>query len=71
MKTLELVFTTAGGGTARLSVPEPVLPVNQTEINRVMDLIITRNVFETNTGAFSAKKAVRVVDHAVTDIPLS
>lgn len=70
MQTLELMFATSVGTTFRLSVPNPIVPLNTAEVNRVMDLIISKKVFDTGAGELVTKKSVRMIDHTVSEIAL-
>lgn len=71
MKTLELQFTTAGGGTVTLAVADPIMPINAVTVAAAMDTIISRRIFDTPTGPIAGKKGVRLVDHQVADIALA
>ncbi|BAU29178.1 hypothetical protein DFP93_11763 [Aneurinibacillus soli] len=71
MKTLELQFTTAGGGTVTLAVADPIMPINAAAVAAAMDVVISRGIFDTSTGPIVGKKSVRLVDHQVADIALA
>lgn len=71
MKTLELQFTTAGGGMVTLAVADPIMPINAASVATAMDVIMSRKVFDTPTGPIVGKKGVRLVDHQVSDIALA
>lgn len=70
MQTLEMIFATTVGTTFRLSIPNPLVPVNQQEVNRVMDLIISKKVFDVGAGELVNKKAIRLIDHTISEIAL-
>jgi hypothetical protein len=66
-KTLELHFTTQLGKTARISIDEPVDPVDPSNVKQVMDTLIATNVFQSNSGSLAAVKGARVIERNVTD----
>ncbi|EDL65975.1 DUF2922 domain-containing protein [Bacillus sp. SG-1] len=66
-KTLELQFTTQLGKTARLSIDEPIEPVDPANVKMVMDTLIATNVFQSNSGALAAAKGARVIERNVTE----
>ncbi|WP_421381768.1 DUF2922 domain-containing protein [Bacillus salacetis] len=66
-KTLELQFLTQFGETARLSVDEPIEPVDPVQVKQVMDTIIATNVFQSNTGTLVSAEGARVVERNVTE----
>ncbi|WP_421381738.1 DUF2922 domain-containing protein [Bacillus salacetis] len=66
-KTLELQFLTQFGKTARVSVDEPIEPVDPVQVKQVMDTIIATNVFQSNTGALVSAEGARVVERNVTE----
>jgi hypothetical protein len=70
MQTLEMLFATSVGTTFRMSVPNPIVPIDQQQVNQVMDLIVAKKVFDTGAGELVNKKAIRLVDHTVSEIPL-
>jgi hypothetical protein len=71
LQTLELMFTTSGGGTMRLTISNPKVSLTPAEVASVMDLIIARNVFMTSSGTIVGKKAARLVEQTVADIALN
>ncbi|RIW28767.1 DUF2922 domain-containing protein [Bacillus salacetis] len=66
-KTLELQFTTELGKMARLSVEEPIEPVDPAKVKQVMDTIIATNVFLSNSGSLVAVEGARVIERNITD----
>ncbi|QYY43722.1 DUF2922 domain-containing protein [Aneurinibacillus thermoaerophilus] len=68
MKTLELTFTMSSGGTMRIIIPNPKLPVDSVEVARVMDLIVDKQMFVTKAGHVVGKKAARLLDQTVSSI---
>ncbi|OES46738.1 hypothetical protein BA724_00810 [Domibacillus iocasae] len=67
-KTLQLQFTTAGGGTSSITIDAPAEPVNAAAVQQAMDAIIASNVFITTTGSFVSAKGASLIDREVTEI---
>ncbi|RLQ93373.1 DUF2922 domain-containing protein [Falsibacillus albus] len=67
-KALELQFLTSDGKTAKLSIDDPIEPIDTVQVKQSMDQIIAADVFFTSTDAsYSAVKGARVVERNVTD----
>ncbi|MGP4082220.1 DUF2922 domain-containing protein [Pseudalkalibacillus sp. R45] len=70
-KQIELLFENQEGKTVRLSLDEPVEPVDTIALEAAMDQILAENAFVSSGGDLVAKKGARIVERNVTDIPLS
>lgn len=70
MKTLEFTFQNSLGKTVRMSLNDPVEPVDTTAVNAVMDAAIAKNIFELSGGELTAKLGARLIERNVTDITL-
>lgn len=70
-KTLELAFENAGGKVVRLTLDNPVEPVNAQAVNHAMDTILAQNAFTSSGGDFIKKSGARIVERNVTEIPLA
>ncbi|MBL5768167.1 MULTISPECIES: DUF2922 domain-containing protein [Heyndrickxia] len=71
MKTLELQFTTSENKTARISIEEPIEPVDTNKVKAAMEEIIASNVFISSTGsAYTEIKGVRLIENNVTEYNL-
>lgn len=68
--TLELIFQTASGKTVRITLRDPIQPVNPAEVNAVMDTVIAQNIFRANNDPWVAKVGARLQDRTVTEIAL-
>ncbi|WP_286883397.1 DUF2922 domain-containing protein [Aneurinibacillus sp. UBA3580] len=68
MKTLEMTFATSGGGTVRIAVPNPKLPVDPIEVANTMELLVAKQAFSAMSGNIVGKKAARVIDHTVLPV---
>lgn len=69
-KTLELQFTNQEGKVARISIDDPIEPVDPAAVSAAMDTILTADVFTSAGGSFVAKKGARVVERNVAEIVL-
>lgn len=70
-KVLELAFENAGGKVVRISLDNPVEPVNAQTVNHAMDTILAQNAFTSSGGDFIKKNSARIVERNITDIPLA
>ncbi|RIW34275.1 DUF2922 domain-containing protein [Bacillus salacetis] len=66
-KALELQFLTQAGKTARISIDEPVEPVDTDQVKQVMDTLIATNVFQSTSGALVSADGARVVERNITE----
>ena len=69
-QVLELQFETAAGKTATIAIDAPKPKVTSEEIQKVMQTIIAKNVFEGQAGALVTMTGARIVDRQVTEIDL-
>ena len=67
-KVLRMVFDTAGGNSFTLTMPEPRENVTLAEIEAAMDMIITKDLFNTKGGSLTAKRDIRIVDTVTNDL---
>ncbi|MCF6136814.1 DUF2922 domain-containing protein [Pseudalkalibacillus berkeleyi] len=70
-KQIELLFENEEGGTVRISLEEPVEPVDTLALNSAMDKIISDNALISSGGDLVAKRGARIVERNVTDVPLA
>ena len=66
-KVLELEFKTETGKAAKLSINDPIEPIDTVAVKAAMDNLIATNVFASATGAFVSVEGARVVERNVTD----
>ena len=66
-KTIELLFTNTNGKISKLTVDNPVEPIDPIAVKQVMEQIITANVFTGTNGEFAAAAEARLVEHNVTE----
>lgn len=66
-RTLELQFTTDLGRIARLTVDQPIEPVDPAAVKLAMESIIASNAFFSSYGNFVAVNSARVVERNVTE----
>lgn len=67
-KVLKLSFTTAGGKTFTLSLPNPREDLSQAEILAVMNQMIAEDILMTTSGALTGVKDAKVIDTVVNDL---
>lgn len=67
-KVVKLTFTTTGGQTLTISIPDPKEGLDQAEAEAVMDTIIQKNIFLTSSGALAGKKDIKVVSMTIRDL---
>ncbi|WP_226676494.1 DUF2922 domain-containing protein [Rossellomorea aquimaris] len=66
-KVLELEFKTEVGKIAKLSINDPIEPIDTLAVKAAMDNLIATDVFGGSTGAFVSVEGARVVERNVTD----
>ena len=69
-KVLELLFETETGKTATLAIDAPKPNVTPSEIQQVMQTIISSNVFGGQVGAFVSIKGARIIERKVSEFAL-
>ncbi|SHJ28445.1 DUF2922 domain-containing protein [Desulfofundulus thermosubterraneus] len=67
-QTLRMVFKNESGSNFTISLDNPRDNVTAAEIEAVMDLIISRNVFLTGGGALVSKQDVQIIDRTTNDL---
>jgi hypothetical protein len=71
VRTLEMTFTTSGGGTVRITVPNPKVPIDSAQVASVMDLLLVKQAFSTMSGTIAGKKSARLIDQTVSPVSLT
>jgi spore coat polysaccharide biosynthesis protein SpsF (cytidylyltransferase family) len=66
-KTLELQFGTDLGRIVRLTVDNPIEPVDPAAVKVAMEAIISSNAFFSNYGNLASVGGARVVERNVTE----
>lgn len=67
-KVVRLSFTTAGGKTFSITIPNPRDDLDQAEVLAVMDTIVSSNIFLTTSGALTGIRDVKVIDTVTNDL---
>ncbi|AFM00278.1 MULTISPECIES: DUF2922 domain-containing protein [Desulfitobacterium] len=67
-KVARLVFTTAGGGTFTITLPDPREDVQVTEIVAAMESLIASDIYMTAVGALTGIKDAKIVDTTINDL---
>ncbi|QOR68159.1 DUF2922 domain-containing protein [Cytobacillus suaedae] len=70
-KVLEMHFTNLEGKVAKVSIENPIEPIDPIALSAAMDTIITNDVFTSSGGGFVAKHGARVIERNVTDVVLA
>lgn len=70
-RTLEMGFNTQLNKSQTIRVYAARADATASEINAVMDNVITRNVFEGGNGALSSKKTARLITRQVDDFNIT
>jgi hypothetical protein len=70
-KTLEMSFSNYEGKTAKVSIENPIDPVDPVAVAAAMDTIIAANIFITSGGDLVEKRGARIVERTVTDVELA
>jgi Protein of unknown function (DUF2922) len=66
-RTLELQFTTDLGRVARLTVDNPIEPVDPAAVKLAMENIVASNAFFSSYGDLVGVSGARVVERNVTE----
>ncbi|MFC7786024.1 DUF2922 domain-containing protein [Rossellomorea sp. GCM10028870] len=66
-KVLELEFQTETGKPAKLTINDPIEPIDTVAVKAAMDNLIATNVFGSSNGALVSVEGARVVERNVTD----
>ncbi len=69
-KSLELLFVTDIGKSARLSIESPKEPIDTAQVKQAMEQIIASNALFTTNGNLAAVSGARVVDRNVVEYEL-
>ncbi|GLB60304.1 DUF2922 domain-containing protein [Cytobacillus sp. NCCP-133] len=69
-KTLEMTFLTEMGKTSKLSVDNPIEPIDPVAVKAAMNQIIAANAFDGNGGDFVQAQGARLVERNVTEYEL-
>ncbi|MGE6601200.1 DUF2922 domain-containing protein [Lysinibacillus fusiformis] len=70
-QVLELQFVTADGKTSTLTIDAPKPAITATDIQKVMQTIVTKNVFSGQAGALAAIKGARIVERKVIEFDVA
>lgn len=67
-KTLVLIFQSQDGSTVRMSVDSVKDGITDAEVKTAMELIIGKNIFESNGGDFMAAAGAEIVTRSVQEL---
>ena len=63
---LTMIFTTEGGKSTTLSINKIKQDITQSEVLTLMDLIISKNIFITDSGALVGKGSDKLTKREIT-----
>ncbi|WP_282139854.1 DUF2922 domain-containing protein [Cytobacillus oceanisediminis] len=69
-KSLEMTFLSELGKPTKLSVDNPIEPIDPAAVKAAMEQIIAANAFDGNGGDLITADSVRLVERNVTDYEL-
>lgn len=67
-KVVRLVFTTSGGGSFTITLPNPREDLQLPEIKAVMESLISSDIFLTTSGALTGIRDIKIIDTTVNDL---
>lgn len=67
-KVIRLSFSTEGGKTFTITIPNPREDLNQAEVLAVMNTILSGNIFLTASGALTGARDVKVIGTITEDL---
>jgi len=67
-KVVRLTFTTAGGKTFSITIPDPKEDLDKAEAEAVLDTVILKNIFLTSSGELIGKRDIKVVGTTTDDL---
>ncbi|MDF0728688.1 DUF2922 domain-containing protein [Cytobacillus sp. S13-E01] len=70
-KVLEMQFTNLVGKLAKITIENPIEPIDAAAVSAAMDTIVANDVFTSSGGGFVAKHSARVVERNVSDVELA
>ncbi len=70
-QVLELQFVTVDGKTSTLTIDAPKPAITATDIQKVMQTIVTKNVFSGQAGSLAAIKGARIVERKVIEFDVA
>lgn len=67
-KVGRLTFTTAGGSTFAITIPDPKADMQLAEAVAVMNSLIASDIFITPSGALTGIRDIKVIDTTTNDL---
>jgi hypothetical protein len=67
-KVLRMSFATAGGTAFTITITEPKEDLTAAQVETVMDLIISKNMFTTSGGDLLRKRDIKVIQTITDDL---
>jgi len=70
-QTLRMTFVNEAGNKYSLNFKDPKAGITAAEVSAAMDVIITKNIFETSGGDLVSKDSAMLIDTTETELTLS
>ena len=67
-KVLRLSFASVDGQTVSFTLPNPKAGLTKVEIEQVMDLVITKDIFLSKYGPLVSKKDIKIISTMTEDL---
>lgn len=67
-KVLRMTFNNSSGNVVTITLPDPMTNLTAAQIEAVMELIITKNIFLTTGGELVSKRDVKIIDTTTDDL---
>ena len=70
IRTLEMIFSTNGGGRRTLSVPYVPAVLEAATVKTAMESIVAKGIFTSNTGDINGNISARIVERSVSELAI-
>jgi hypothetical protein len=67
-QTLQLVFRNEAGSTFNITLAGPRTNLTAADVTAAMDLVIARNIFQSNGGALTGKVRASIIAREVVEL---
>jgi len=67
-KILRMTFETAGGNASSITLPSPRDTLTAAEIESAMQLVITKNIFNSSGGDLVGIRDIKIIDTTTNDL---
>lgn len=70
IRTLEMVFSTSGGGRRTISVPYVPVALDAAVVKTAMDGILAKGIFTSTTGDLTGNLSARIVSRSIDELDI-